>query len=226
MDQKSWYVRLNLGNSLFAAGRVDEAIGHLEYAREKQPYHPDIEFNIANAYAAAGRMDEAYSHYQEALRRDPEDLPARVNYAGHLRDQGRLDEAFAQYAEGLEIHPDAYELLSNRGVAHAMRGDRERAIKDVAAAVALAPETIELRMNLLIMLTEAERYADALPHYEVLLEREQPTPDICHAYGVALANSGRLAEAVVWLRRALELDPTMQETREVLRAVEEAVRKP
>jgi tetratricopeptide (TPR) repeat protein len=226
MDQKSWYVRLNLGNSLFAVGRVDEAIGHLEYAREKQPYHPDIEFNVANAYAAAGRMDEAFAHYEEALRRDPEDLPARVNYAGHLRDQGRLDEAFAQYAEGLEIHPDSYELLSNRGVAYAMRGDRERAIKDVAASVALAPEAIELRMNLLLLLTEAGRYEDALPHYEALLERQEPTPDICHAYGVALANCGRPGAAVVWLRRALELDPTMQETREILRAVEGAARKP
>lgn len=223
LDPTSWYVRLNYGNSLFAVGRVGEAIEHLEYARTKQPYHPDIEFNLANAYAAAGRMDEAFKHYEEALRRDPDDLPARVNYAGHLRDQGRLDDAFAQYEEGLAIHPQSFELLSNRGVAHVLRGDRDRAIADIAAAVALAPDALELRMNLIILLSEGGRFAETLAHFAAIVERGEPSADICNAYGAALAQCGRLADAREWLRRAVALDPDLTEAEENLRAVETAM---
>ena len=55
----------NLGTTLAAGGRIDEAIEHYRKALEIKPGYAEAHVNLGNAMAARGRMDEAIEHYRE-----------------------------------------------------------------------------------------------------------------------------------------------------------------
>jgi protein O-mannosyl-transferase len=61
----------NFGLLLARVGRFDEAIGHLELAKKKYPYSPEIRSNLGIYYASVGRKEEAIAELKEAVRINP-----------------------------------------------------------------------------------------------------------------------------------------------------------
>ncbi len=59
----------NLGVALAYSGRIDEAIGYLEKARDLQPRAPGVRVGLGNAYLRVNRFAAARKEFQEALRR-------------------------------------------------------------------------------------------------------------------------------------------------------------
>ncbi len=59
----------NLGVALAYSGRIDEAIRHLERARDLQPRAPGVRVGLGNAYLKVNRFAAARKEFQEALKR-------------------------------------------------------------------------------------------------------------------------------------------------------------
>jgi len=85
-----------LGEALFAANRLDEAVTVLRRARQKDPSLGRVRFNLANVLELRGAFDEAEREFAEYLALEPADPLGRLNYAAHLDGQGRLREALVQ----------------------------------------------------------------------------------------------------------------------------------
>ncbi len=60
--------RLNSGKLLLSMGRVDEAIGHLEIARQLAPEHLPTHRLLVEAYGLTGRSTEAYQAQRDVER--------------------------------------------------------------------------------------------------------------------------------------------------------------
>ena len=49
-----------------SAGRIPEAIAHLEEALRLKPNYPEAHYNLANLLVITGKTDAAIEHYQRA----------------------------------------------------------------------------------------------------------------------------------------------------------------
>ena len=108
-----------LGTARKTLGAYDEALAHLEIAREQYPRDRVVLGQIGRIQFLDRRFDEAIATFQEVLRIDPEDLQAHYNLM--LAHRGAGDVEAAVRAQAL------YERFKADEAAQAITGPYRRA---------------------------------------------------------------------------------------------------
>jgi len=169
------------------------------------------------------KFAEALPHFERAVQLKPE-LADNYNLLGlvYCRLQ-RFEEGIAQYRKGLQLKEERPSTAQSASMA-TMRvnlanaltltgnsfNDLARAASDqgdIAAAQADAKE-----MN--------ARFNEAVEQYEKALAIEPEHPAIHRNLGILLSQMGRNEEAIVHLRKVLQLVPNEPSARETLEAIE------
>lgn len=105
----------NLGLSMIAAGRTEEAVLHLEAAINLDSLHLDSHMAIGLLMAEKGDMEKAVQHFSKTLKISPTNAQAQ-KYLGIAKfQQGKLDQAVLHLSKALEIMPDDASLLNELG---------------------------------------------------------------------------------------------------------------
>src|SRR5439155_17873010 len=115
---------------------------------------------------------------------------AHFHLGNFERERGDGRAAAGHYGQGLQSAPGHAALLNNLGLALEMTGARdaaERCYRDVLAAHPQQPDALG---NLASVLYEREAFAEAVSHYDVLLNVRRDVP------------------AAVWVRRAIAQQKT------------------
>lgn len=116
VNPNSFPASLNLGNSLVDAGRIDEAIGHLQHAVTLGNQHPvrhKALAALAMAFHRQGRIEESAELYREALRIAPERGDLHNDYGSLLASQGRFAEAAESFRRAIKLGFDHAEVRRN-----------------------------------------------------------------------------------------------------------------
>lgn len=161
---------------------------------------------LASRLRAAGRADEAAQAYRQLLAIRP-DLPdSWFNLALMERQSGRFEAALAAYGEALRRGVSGpEEAWLNRGVIHADDlGRPDLALKDLEAALAIAPDWLPALLNLGNLHEDMGRREAAAATYARALA-------VVPGHPVALSRAAGLARltgpgdpVIAGLRRALE----------------------
>jgi tetratricopeptide (TPR) repeat protein len=139
----------NYGYSLYARGRVAEAIEHFEQSLRLKPDNVPTLLNLARVEEQRGRLDEASGRLLAALEIDPTDTTVLLNLGVVYTKAGRLDDAIAQFEEALRFpSPDQYLVHNGLGVALIRKGRTAEAVEHFQEAVRLKPEYRMARANL------------------------------------------------------------------------------
>lgn len=140
---------------------------------------------------------------------DPQQHLARLRAVQAAAAGGRHAEAArlaaAALADGLE-HP---LLLNVLALQFEQAGDLGRAEALLRRAVAMAPDDLGARNALGLCLLRLDRPAEALAHFDALLDGNPRLPFLHASRGAALLALGSIAAAESAHRRALELDPAL-----------------
>ncbi len=180
----------------------------------------------ARAYTD-GRFAEAATFFRRALELDTSDFNLWKQRIFSLEKLGELEEADGEIGRALELassdDPEADRL--ERAHLHRMRGmlrllakNDQGAIDAFAEALSLSPELVNTRMQMADTLGRQGRFAEALPHYEYLLERQPDRVELRLRRATTLINLGRGREGLADMEKAVELDPTNAEARQRLAA--------
>jgi tetratricopeptide (TPR) repeat protein len=173
----------------------------------------------------AESFDAARRAYEEALSLDPASAPAHAGLAlaacglaldGALRAPEPVARAHA--ARAREIDPrEPSTLLASGLVRLLFDWDPTGAVADTRQALEAAPEELTSRMGLALALQAAGRFEESAG---LLLAASPVEPDAGALLlaGRALSGSGRCAEAVPLLRRALESNPRLRGARSEMAA--------
>lgn len=126
-----------------AKGDLPEAVRQAELAVASAPQDAGYRATLAEVYLKSGRFDSAASAYRDVLRLNPEDARAKLSLALTQIGLGRNAEAIATLngAEG-RIAP------ADHGLALALAGDRDGALRLLTAAAREAGATGRVRQNL------------------------------------------------------------------------------
>jgi len=131
-----------------------------------------------------------------------------------------LDKAGEAVQQLLRMAPNSPQALQLAGNVEMRSGATGQALRHLSQAVQLAPQVGTSRYLLGAAQLELGRPSDTLQTLKPLLERKQPTADVLGLAAQAYVQSGRLDEALPYLRRAAQADPKALQTRVTLALVQ------
>lgn len=197
----------NLGNVLLDEGNVDEAITHLENARQIKPDDPKAAFNLGNALVQKGRLNDGIENLTQALQFKPDYAEAHINLASALLKIDKVDDAIAHYQKALQIQPDLAVAWNDLGYARLRKGSVNEAIACFQKSMQLDPNQAVTRNNLGNSLIQQGKVDEAITYYQAALQLKPDYAEAHYNLGAALIQKGRVDEAVVHFSRALQLKP-------------------
>jgi len=207
-----WMAHNNLAMALTNAGRVAEAIPHLEAALKLRPGFAEAESNLGDDLTKLGRPREAMPHFMGALRLQPGFAQAHNNFGGALMADNRLPESLVQFELAVKFQPDFAEAEHNVGLALAKLDRTTEAIPHFERAVQFKPGYAEAELSWAIALMLTERFPEAVPHFEKAIALSPDATEPRNTYGRALVRAGRFDEAIVQYENALRLNPDDADT--------------
>ncbi|RKH11130.1 tetratricopeptide repeat protein [Corallococcus sp. CA053C] len=152
-------IHSNLGNLHLNAGRLDEAIPHLELAARALPREFRVHNNLAVAYAKTNRLTEARQELERTVRLMPDNPVAWHNLGLVSRKEGRLDDAILRFREALRRAPKRVDSHLELGRTLLQAGRPDEAVGALEEALRLEPGLEAARRSL----TAARAAASAPP---------------------------------------------------------------
>jgi tetratricopeptide (TPR) repeat protein len=202
-----------LAHALESKGELDEAIAvfqDLVRLRPRSGHHLSC---LGNALQARGRaqeartvLDAAIAANREDLRLRPDDARAHLHLGNALKAQGKMDDAVVAYREAMRLQPNmAYRPL---GTTLRAQGKLDEAIAVYREAIRLRPNLAGPRVNLGAILCDIRHdYGTAVDLFREAV-RLEPGSAVAHSnLGEALANQGKLDEAIAAFREVIRFRP-------------------
>jgi len=120
-----------------AVGKHMDAVASVQKAREIEPLSASVNLYLGVAQHHAGQYDLALRQLRQSIEIDPNYYRSHMFMGRNLCWLKRYDEAIAAHQRALELAPESIEVLAMLATAHALNGERRRALtllKRVAAA--------------------------------------------------------------------------------------------
>ncbi|HEY2134649.1 MAG TPA: tetratricopeptide repeat protein [Xanthobacteraceae bacterium] len=161
-DADAYY---NLGTSLLALSRPQDAAEQFRRAIALAPGHAKAYSNLSSALRSCGQFAEAEEACRHALTLAPESPTAWNNLGTTLADLGRLAQAADAFRRAVAIEPAFAEAQFNLGKALQSQGQREEALAQYRHAVGLRPDYVDAHLGeafLLLVMGDFARGAQEL----------------------------------------------------------------
>lgn len=172
----------------------------------------------------AAKDTYAYLLYMQALADEDEELllqaaqqmtggtlPAKAWLEGALWLDSRRSEKVLPLLElGLQVWPDDLPLNLFSAEALAAHGKTEQGLEQIRAFVARHPDSLDARMELILLLVKAKRFDEAEKHIGSIAAGER-TPMVDYYHARALIGMQRRAEAIPLLQKAIQAMPDFVE---------------
>ncbi|MBZ4402073.1 social motility TPR repeat lipoprotein Tgl [Myxococcus sp. MISCRS1] len=175
-------------------GHVQDALRELQVSLESDPDYPEANNAIGILlHLVFARPAEAIGHYERALKVRPTFSEARTNLANVHLDQGRYDEAIKLYEQVLNdmLYVTPYIAQGNMGWAFYKKGDTQRAVGSLKAAVTTNPGFCMGYRNLGIIFDETGKLDESCRNFSRYRENCPDAADAHMREGVCLAKQGQ-----------------------------------
>jgi adenylate cyclase len=220
----------NQGQTLYLAGRPEEALRMIEQAVRLNPRSPPwYLFELGLAYRLTGRYAKAIATTKEVISRSPNLIPAHVNLAFSywlqwLSQQSpaaqTLEPAVAAGQQALALNDSYHWNHIVLGYIYLYQQQYEQALAEMERAVALGPNEARSYAALAEGLSRVGRSEDALEATaQALRLKSNIADDHLAGVGVAYAVAGRYEEARAPLQRFLSRYPNRLDIHLMLAAV-------
>jgi TolB-like protein/DNA-binding winged helix-turn-helix (wHTH) protein/Flp pilus assembly protein TadD len=130
-----WYALYLAGN-----GRMDEAVGQMQYAQRLDPISPAVHTGLAYMYYYARDYDQAIQQANVALQLNSSFMVAHAVLGWAYTQRARYPEAIAELQTATKLAPGNTVYLCSLGRAYALSGNPAAARKLLADAGATASQ--------------------------------------------------------------------------------------
>jgi len=196
-----------LAQALVAGGAPEEAVQMLEEAHAAAPGDPELAFLLGTGYLHVKKTAAAEEIFARVAAARP--LPQTYVLIGRTyRDFGLYDAARAALETALKQDPRTPRAHYYLGTAAVMEEGLlgvDSAMREFREELKLVPNDPAANLKLGMALVETRRTAEALQPLEIATRGAPGSADGWHYLGRCQRALGRPAEALVSLRRALEL---------------------
>ena len=198
---------LGAARQLLDAGRLAEAVPHLERARQGNPRDPGPLWMLAVAWLRLGEFAESARRAAEFAALLPDNPNGPLLAASALNALGRLDEAEAALRETLARDPAHPEARRDLAVLLAQTGRREEAITRFEALDRDYPGRAEVLAPLGVLHVQAGRGPEGLTVLQRAVQVDPDSFEARHHLGALYSELGQFGPAGRHLDAAIRIRP-------------------
>lgn len=196
------------GTALLELERPAEALQQFEAAVALDPSDAEAWTNLAALRGSAGDSRGALEAAEHAVAAAPDEARGHGNLALALASLGRQDEALAAWRTALRLEPDFFAARAALARGLAASEDLDGALEVIRGGPAPpAPDAGPQAMLIGSLEARAGRWPAAARAFEDATRLDPANPDAWNNLGIALAQSGRVDDAVAILREGLQRVP-------------------
>ncbi|GAB4546759.1 MAG: hypothetical protein Tsb0013_05890 [Phycisphaerales bacterium] len=200
----------NLGLTLEAAGRHEDAINAFEGAHKLDPSDTQALMAMAVNALRADRPEAALAWLDQSIEVDADRAEAFIHRIEAFTRLGRHDDAELSFYQALQLEnsdPENAQAYANMGEALMERSEHERAIFCFREAASLDPTLPRINGRLAQACAATGRHERARKLFMSELRDNPGDVDTLLDFGDLLVDMHRYAEAGEKYRRVLEIDP-------------------
>ena len=138
----------------------------------------------------------------------------------------KTQRAYAQIVRslesGLKANPEHVKALRTTADTQMLAGQLDKAEVTYRRALAIRPDDVMASRGLALTMHRTGRLDEAVPLYEFVLENIEDDVEIHNTLGAAFAQQGRMEMAVDQFKRALDIDPRHEGSRNNLSRARQA----
>jgi tetratricopeptide (TPR) repeat protein len=199
-----WYGLL--ARSYLSGQDYKKAYRFFREAESKDPKLPGIHSALAEVYRQTNHPEWADIESSKERQSSHDALSElRRQYLSAIDFQQRAAEALGS----LSRHPDTAEYHALLGLAYRMQRRDTDSIEEFRRALAISPDSSNLKLDLATSLALSKDCEAALPLLKAVLRSEPSWPQANHVMGECLVDQNRPQEAVPFLQTALKQDPRL-----------------
>ena len=157
-------------------------------------------------HLARGNYEEALKSYQRVVERQPRNLEVLLRIAEVQKARGLRKEAIESYQQAIALDPRYYATYQELGAFYYHYGEYAQAAEQFRKVIARAPGFFNAYTNLGATLDEMGRDDDAVKALLTSL-RIHESGRALNSLAAIKAYQNRDAEAIVYYRKALDVDP-------------------
>lgn len=177
----------------------------------------------AETYFAAGQLAEtqgdfanAVKQYKEALKLEPGHTKSLYREAVCYSQLKKFPDAVATWKKYISVTGGEANGYSNLGFCHELAGEIDQAESAYLRGIEKEPKNVACRTNYGLMLARLGRTAEATLQLQVVLS----PADVHYNLASVLEHQNRKEAAKAEYRKALELDPTLEDAQTRLSALQ------
>lgn len=157
---------MNLGNALRQQGRLLDAIRCYRNAVAANPAFAQAHRNLGKGLSDFGQIEEAAAAYRTAVQLEPAAADSYNSLGLALWELGRRTDAFESFQTAIRLRPDLTRAYFNLHTVHLSRRELPEAIRCLGKVAELAPEDLEGKFHLGMLLDYNGAAAAAAPLFE------------------------------------------------------------
>ncbi len=162
-------VEERLGHLLLQAGRIDEALPHLENAVAKSPTVAN-RYALVTAYIKKGEPDKALPMVQLAIQEAPDNYELHMIEGRLLRDRRQFMPAAQAFVDALQVRPDSPEAWKELAAMLIQIEDYPKALAALDRVEALGDAPVSVHFFRGLIWDKMRNPENALASYQRFLE--------------------------------------------------------
>jgi tetratricopeptide (TPR) repeat protein len=196
-----------LGVILLSRGEPGKAAGQYAHALDLRPGYYGALVALAHLYRAENRRQPAAELAVRALEQRPYDAEMRYLLGTLEWEGGELDKALKDLLRVTSEHP--HHLLAHRALVqvYASKGNIEALAEELEQVVALAPDDIDVRLDLGAALMRLAKYQEASLVFEEVLKRKPKNAQALKLSGDLYRRMGDPERAIATYERMRRVNP-------------------
>jgi tetratricopeptide (TPR) repeat protein len=176
-------------------------------------------FLLYESHAYAGIWKNEDKMWLYTLERHWNCWQAHNRYGAREFNRGNIKVALKHFLEATRLRPDLAETQNNLGTALLAHKDTQGAVACFSKALKMSPDIIAIQTNLARALLLDGQLQAAVNLYGDLAKRFPDNAVFQCNWGVSLYRAQRMEESIKCFRRALEIDPKLEDARTNLNQV-------
>ncbi|MFV0421275.1 tetratricopeptide repeat protein [Oleidesulfovibrio sp.] len=203
LDNQLTQARFQRGLLLHRQGLQQDALADMEAVLALEPAHAQACEVSGAIYFKAGLMDEALEMFHKAVRLNPELTNSYAFIAANRNYRKEHELAFQTLETALSQHPASATLHNNMGMTLSMMQRDAEAVTHFRLAVRLGAPAEKTWNNMGLALCRLNRLDEAL----IAFRNAGSEASAHNNVGYYLFLQGRYSEAVIFLEKAIALEP-------------------
>jgi len=216
------YIKRNLANKTFKSIREFDII---RSALSKEQDQAIVEFEINGKYSLSLILKRTNSHWlikekvfgESGMVLSESEFVQRIAYK---YAQQHFEKAYNDLKKYLQVFPDSADLHYYFGIYYSTKGKIEKAKEHFFNAMELDPEFTEAKYNYAFLFQAEGNIQKCRELYEEILEQKEEKKTL-NNLAVIYEQDGQLEQALVLLKKALELDPDFELAQKNLERINE-----